>query len=543
MSSSIQSFRNALLTAEQTRAIELRHANLDLMRRAGKAAAEFLIARTTPDSRVVLFAGPGNNGGDALACAAELAQAGYSPMVVLLGDPDKFSEDARRAWRRVVEVQNSSHNLGSAPSPLAGEGWGEGEGDADINRHSPNHPPPHPNPLPPGERGKIVVMRTIPSSINADWIVDGLFGIGLKRPLNGAYVDAVHAVAHARDAGAKILALDVPSGVDADTGALVSNVAVEADHTLTFIARKPGLMTGAALDCVGELHLATLGLELENEVGTVSTFGLDGARACMRPARANAHKGTHGTLTIVGGADGMLGAVLLASRAAMRMGAGKVKVAWLADPHPQVDPLMPEVMMRSANDPADDDADSHAPGVALVIGCGMGTSGAAVRVLKAQLKRVLPMVIDADALNLIAQSADLAALVQRRKASTIITPHPAEAARLLGASTSSVQADRLRAARDLARGYHCVAVLKGAGTVVDDGRSTTINTSGNPLLATSGTGDVLAGMIGALLAQGYAAGDAARIGVALHGAAADALAARGVRRAVAGDVIAEVATL
>jgi hydroxyethylthiazole kinase-like uncharacterized protein yjeF len=483
------------------------------MRRAGKAAAEFLIARTTPDSRVVLFAGPGNNGGDALACAAELAQAGYAPLVVLLGDSNQFGEDAARAWRRVVELQASLPASGSAPSPLAG--W----------------------------RGKIVVIRTVPASVDADWIVDGLFGIGLKRPLDGVYSDAVRAISRARDVGAEVLALDVPSGVDADTGALVGDIGVAADHTLTFIARKPGLMTGTALDYVGELHLATLDLDLVNETGTVSAFGIDAAHARMQPARANAHKGTHGTLSIVGGANGMLGAVLLASRAAMRMGAGKVKVAWLADPYPQVDPLMPEVMMRSASDLVNDDADSRAPGAALVIGCGMGTSGAAVRILKAQLKRELPVVIDADALNLIAQSADLAALVQRRQAATIITPHPAEAARLLGASTSSVQSDRLRAAHDLAVGYRCIAVLKGAGTVVDDGTTTTINTTGNPLLATAGTGDVLAGMIGALLAQGYAASNAARIGVALHGAAADALAARGVRRAVAGDVIAEIATL
>jgi len=490
------------------------------MRRAGKAAANFLIARTTPDSRMVLFAGPGNNGGDALACAAELAAAGYAPEVVLLGDPDELPVDARAAWLRVSEWAPPSSSAfartaGEGACPLsrsAGEGRGEGS--------------------------SITVHRTVPSTLtSADWIVDGLFGIGLKRPLVGVYVDAIRAMAHARDVGASVLALDVPSGIDADTGALVGDVAVEADHTLTFIARKPGLMTGAALDYVGELHLATLNLDLGGGAGTVSAFGIETARARMRPARANAHKGTHGTLTIVGGANGMLGAVLLASRAAMRMGAGKVKVAWLADPHPQVDPLMPEVMMRSASDLATDDC------TALVVGCGMGTSGAAVRVLKAQLKRELPMVIDADALNLIAQSADLAALVQRRKAPTIITPHPAEAARLLGASTSSVQSDRLRAARDLAKGYNCIAVLKGAGTVVDDGTATTINTTGNPLLATAGTGDVLAGMIGALLAQGYAVSDAARIGVAFHGAAADALAARDVKRAVAGDVIAELAKL
>ena len=494
MSSTIQSFRSVLLTATQTRSIEKRFGHLDLMRRAGKAAADFLIARTTRNSGVLLLAGPGNNGGDALACAAELKAAGYDPLVVLLADSEKLPSDAREAYRRAVET---------------------------------------------GVR----VVTAIPAANDAEWIVDGLFGIRLKRPLNGTYVDAVRAISEARSTGANVLALDVPSGVDADTGAIVGDLAVEADHTLTFIARKPGLMTGAALDHVGELHLATLDLELESDSSSVSAFGIDAARARMRPARANAHKGTHGTLTIVGGANGMLGAVLLASRAAMRTGAGKVKVAWLADPHPQVDPLMPEVMMRSASDLTADGADSQVERAALVVGCGMGTSGAAVRVLKAQLQRELPMVIDADALNLIAQSADLAALAQRRKAPTIITPHPAEAARLLGATTSSVQSDRIRAARDLAKGYNCIAVLKGTGTVVVDGTATTINTTGNPLLATAGTGDVLAGMIGALLAQGYAASDAARIGVALHGAAADALAARGVRRAVAGDVIAEIAAL
>ena len=174
---------------------------------------------------------------------------------------------------------------------------------------------------------------------------------------------------------------------------------------------------------------------------------------------------------------------------------------------------------------------------ALVIGCGLGISGAAVRVLKSALKRNVPTVIDADALNLIAESAELATLVQRRTAPTVITPHPAEAARLLGCSTADVQRDRLRAARDLATGYGCIAVLKGAGTVVCDGVTTTVNGTGNPLLATAGTGDVLAGMIGALLAQGHHAPTAARLGVCLHGAAADALRARGVTRAVATDVI------
>jgi ADP-dependent NAD(P)H-hydrate dehydratase / NAD(P)H-hydrate epimerase len=290
-----------------------------------------------------------------------------------------------------------------------------------------------------------------------------------------------------------------------------------------------------------QLRLARIRLCEHTLAGRKASVDADDARALMKPAHANAHKGTHGTLAIIGGANGMLGAVLLASRAGMRMGAGKVKIGWLAEPFPQVDPQMPEVMMRSAAEITTDESIT-----ALVVGCGMSVSGEAVRVLKAQLKRDLPIVLDADALNLIAESAELAKLVQsreKRNAPTIITPHPAEAARLLGASTSSVQSDRIRAARDLAKGYRCIAVLKGAGTVISDGENVSINRTGNPLLATAGTGDVLAGMIGAQLAQGHEAFSAARIGVALHGAAADTLKLRGLNRAIASDIVHEIAVL
>ncbi len=466
------------------------------MRRAGKAAAAFLMMQTTLSSKVALFAGPGNNGGDALACAAELAQAGYAPVVIVLADVTKYADDAARAWKRVEEL---------CPSR-------------------------------PGGAGQITVLREIPRDITADWVVDGLFGIGLKRPLDKGYSDAAHAIAGARGAGAKVLALDVPSGVDADTGALIGNAVVNADHTLTFLALKPGLLTGPALDYVGELHCDHLGVTHSDDSAarTIDHAYINDVR---HHRTANAHKGTNGTCVIIGGATGMLGAALLASRAAMRTGAGKVKVGWLADPAPQVDPLMPEVMMGTAASLLGSECR------AMVMGCGLGVSGAAVRALKVALKREVPLVVDADALNLIAQSADLAKLMQRRTNPTIITPHPAEAARLLGCSTADVQRDRLRATRDLANGYRCIAVVKGAGTVVCDGQNTTINRTGNPLLATAGTGDVLAGMIGALLAQDYDAATAALLGVCMHGAAADALAARGMRHVVASDVIGELANL
>ena len=514
-----------LFTSDQLREIERAHPQLDLMRRAGKAAAEFLVARTTPESRIVLLAGPGNNGGDALACAAELAVAGYRPVVVLLGDPEKFGEDAARAWRRVAELQNWSNESGSAPASLAADGWGEGKGDVKANLASVSQTPPFAQPL--------VVLREVPALISADWVIDGLFGIGLKRPLDGVYGDAVLEIARARANGAQVLSLDVPSGVDADTGATLGDAVVSADFTLTFVANKPGLTTGPALDYVGELHCATLDLPWPAS-GVAHLLDATYLRSAGKNPHANAHKGSNGTCVILGGTNGMLGAVLLAGRAAMRAGAGKVKVGWLAERHPQVDMLMPELMMGSASELVNSDC------YALVVGCGLGVSGPAVRLLASALGRDLPMVIDADALNLIAQSAELATLVQRRKSPTIITPHPAEAARLLGCSTADVQRDRLKAARDLAKGYNCIAVLKGAGTVVCDGQTSTVNGTGNPLLATAGTGDVLAGMIGALLAQGFDAATAARRGVCMHGAAADVLRARGVKRAVASDIIAEL---
>jgi ADP-dependent NAD(P)H-hydrate dehydratase / NAD(P)H-hydrate epimerase len=484
-----------VLSSAQVREIEDHHRDVDMMRRAGRAAFEFIRERTTTAAKIVLLAGPGNNGGDALACAAELAAVGYAPKIVMRGDPKKYGKDASAAYRRVQEL--------------------------DIG---------------------FLSNRTNELGDQCDFVVDGLFGIGLRRPIGLGDSEWCQWVESQRAYGATVLSLDVPSGIDADTGALVGDVAIRATHTLSFIAFKPGLLTGPALDYVGELHVALLGLDTSVVATSINAFNADDARELMRAhdPHANVHKGTNGTLAIIGGANGMLGAAILASRAAMRMGAGKAKVGWMAEPYPQVDPQMPEVMMRSASDLANEDC------TALVVGCGMGVSGNAVRVLKAQLKRNLPLVIDADALNLIAESAELAALVQQRaarNAATILTPHPAEAARLLGASTSSVQSDRIRAARDLAKGYRAIVSLKGAGTVVDDGTSTSINATGNALLATAGTGDVLAGMIGALLAQGYAPFDAARIGVALHGAAADQMKARGVKRAVASDVIDELRSL
>jgi hydroxyethylthiazole kinase-like uncharacterized protein yjeF len=239
---------------------------------------------------------------------------------------------------------------------------------------------------------------------------------------------------------------------------------------------------------------------------------------CLR----DVHKGTFGTLAVIGGADGMLGAPLLAARAGQRLGAGKVYVGFLAHDPPAVDWVAPELMLRTATPALGADID------ALVVGPGFGNEASAALAALRAFERDVPLVVDADALNLAAAQAPLASALADRPAATILTPHPAEAARLLAISTTDVQRDRLAAAQTLAKKFNAHVVVKGAGSVLahPDG-DWDINTSGNPALATGGSGDVLAGMIGALLAQGLDAKTALRYGVCLHGAAADALVANG----------------
>jgi hydroxyethylthiazole kinase-like uncharacterized protein yjeF len=240
-------------------------------------------------------------------------------------------------------------------------------------------------------------------------------------------------------------------------------------------------------------------------------------------SRRNVHKGTYGTLGVVGGSDGMVGASLLAARAALHLGAGKVLVGLAATDPPAVDWQQPELMLRSPSDVLGRTLD------AIVIGPGLGTGETARRLFDDALRLSIPLVIDADALTLIAADAVLSAAVAARSAPTVVTPHPAEAARLAGVKTSDIQANRVEAALTLARRLNAGVVLKGAGSVLAyPGGSWAINGSGNPGLASGGSGDVLAGMLGALLAQGIALGDALPLAVCVHGAAADALVAQGV---------------
>lgn len=244
----------------------------------------------------------------------------------------------------------------------------------------------------------------------------------------------------------------------------------------------------------------------------------------LPPRALDAHKGSFGCVAIVGGDTGMLGAVLLASRAALLCGAGRVYAVFLAEDAPSVDIVHPEIMVRSA-----DSISNLGQLSCIVIGPGLGQSKAAISLLEFCMTQVIPLLIDADALNLISQHTHLTLILQQRQAQTVITPHPAEAARLLKTTVEHVQSYRQQSALNLAEKYKVICVLKGAGTICADfDGNWFINTTGNPGLASGGTGDVLSGIIGSLIVQGLSALEAAKIGVYVHGAAADKLVADGI---------------
>lgn len=496
-----------------------------LMARAGQSAARLLREQLALDTsadpashRVWLIAGPGNNGGDALVVATELHRAGIAVDVCMpievKPDDARWALDAARAAGVPITTE--------APASL------------DDYR----------------------------------WLVDGMFGIGLTRPLEGVFASVARqlsARAKARPRTGGVLALDVPSGLDSDTGTIVGagtaagkgansgsnsgansaasdGAAVCATHTVTFIGAKPGLFTAQGRDLAGAVTLAPLGIDSGQRtalrLNAPELFG-----GFFPPRDFATNKGTFGSLAVIGGDTGMCGAPILASRAALYSGAGKVHVAFLGEGAPPYDPPHAELMLHALDDLPLDKID------ALAIGCGMGHRERATQVMRDVLQLDLPKLFDADALNLIAKDPALAAAVTARGAAgdpCILTPHPLEAARLIGSDARAVQRDRLGAARALAARFASVVVLKGVGTVVaaPDGR-VAINPTGNAALATGGTGDVLGGIIGALLAQHLPRYEAALAGVYLHGLAADTLTAQGQGPAglTAGELAPMVRTL
>lgn len=458
------------------------------MQRAGAAAADWAceLAGNRGDP-VLILAGPGNNGGDAFEVGLLLRARFFDVRLVFSGDPDTLPPDASAARRRFLDAGGS-------------------------------------------------LLSAIPDIGRWALIVDGLFGIGLARAPTGRYAEWINAANWlAERDGCPLLALDCPSGLNADTGHVFSP-AILATHTVTFIAAKPGLFTADGPDQCGEIKVSDLALDAAATaaadarlIGTEAFFS-----SLLRPRRNNTHKGSFGSAGILGGSESMVGAAFLAARAALKLGAGRVYLGMLDPAAPSVDPLLPEIMIRRA------EALLQADLQALACGPGLGMSPEARRLLEQSIKAPIQLVLDADALNLLADDRQLESALRSRPQPAIITPHPAEAARLLGCTVSDVQADRLTAAGELACRYRCHVALKGCGTLIAavDGKKW-LNSTGNPGMATAGMGDVLSGLIVALLAQNWPPEMALLAGVHLHGAAADRLVAKGVGPVglTAGEVI------
>lgn len=457
-----------------------------LMERAGAAASQLALQLLSKRADTVssnapplVVAGPGNNGGDAFVVARLLHQYGLKPVVVFVGQLDQLPVDARlayQAWRQAAPE-----------SPL---------------------------------------YQEIPALAPDAWslLIDGLFGVGLTRPVEGASAVLVEQM---NGFDCSRLALDVPSGLDSETGC-VRGVCVRATHTASFLGLRPGLLSLDGPDYAGKVYQYDLGVGLRPFSG--QTIGGDLFLSQLQPRRCNSHKGSYGSVGILGGASGMLGAALLAGRAALQLGAGRVYVGTLE--RLAVDVQQPELMLHSAQSVLEQAFGSlQEGGLPLVLACGpgLGQSAEAFALLQQAVACATPLVLDADALNLLAKHPVLMKIFQRRSAPSIVTPHPAEAARLLACPLAEVQADRVRAALKLSHQLHALTVLKGCGSVValPDGRWF-INTTGNAGLASAGTGDVLCGMIVALLAQGWPSEQAVLAAVHLHGAAADACVEVGV---------------
>lgn len=453
-----------LFTAADIRTIDRQwadsHPAISLMERAGAATADLagMLGNESGDP-VLVLAGPGNNGGDALSAARLLAARGCRVVAVSGAAPARLPPDAARAWAA----------------------WHESGG---------------------------TLLADIPPSQRYSLVVDGLFGVGLQRDIDGWEARCIE---QANALNCPKLALDVPSGLDADSGRICGCV-LRADHTLTFIGLKPGLLTADGPDCAGELHLDALGVD-PAALSAPSGIALTQPESRHRlPARArNSHKGLFGHVGIIGGGSGMVGACLIAGRAALRQGAGSVTLGPL-DERIVVDYLEPRLMFAAP------ETLPHARLDGLAIGPGLGQGPRARALLEAALAAPCPLVLDADALNLLASDPALANLAARRNRPTLLTPHPGEAARLLDSSSAGIQANRIGAARRLSAQYRAHVALKGAGTVIvhPDGRYA-INTSGGPWLAQAGSGDRLTGMLVALLGQGMAAIDALEAAVWLHG--------------------------
>jgi len=476
-----------LFNSQAIRDIEARvaveHPGKNLMKKAGRATAILAKQLIKKNSHpILMIAGPGNNGGDACATAADLAKEGFQVIVILCADTDKYTENSKKFFEKALSRKVIFKSCDTLKSLLKQE---------------------------------------------FSLIIDGMFGIGLTRPINGINKEVIITInQYAKIRQVPILSIDIPSGLHPDTGTIIATEAeegacIEATCTLTFLGNKPGLYTADGKDYAGQVLISDLDVDATQRPDSNIILNDPTAFTFQLPRRKqNSHKGDFGQVLVIGGAKGMVGASILAGRTALYAGAGKTTLGFLS-PTVSYDPLHPEIMCH-------DLADIKLGSEVIVIGPGLGKTDAARHSLTRMLQSDSRLVIDADALNLISADQELQEYLKIRNAQSILTPHPLEAARLLQQTTKDIQSDRLSSALSLAEQFKCTIILKGTGSIICNQLcDLRINTTGNAGLATGGTGDVLAGLCGALMAQGLTSFDAAQLATWLHGAAADYLSKNG----------------
>ncbi|QTR45336.1 NAD(P)H-hydrate dehydratase [Thiothrix litoralis] len=450
-----------------------------LMSRAGQATVDHLRARWPNTRSVCILCGAGNNGGDGYVIARLALQAGWQVTLISLADVSRLQGAAQQAF----------HDFSAA-----------------------------------GGQVQTFTGEIPPAAV----MVDALLGTGLDRTVEGAYATAIQQL---NQQTVPVVAVDIPSGLHADTGQPYG-CAVEATLTVTYIGLKAGLLTGKARDYCGTLHFAALDVpdSVYAQVPTdMHLLGQHTLREHLPPRRRSAHKGNAGHALLVGGAPGMSGAIRLAGEAALRAGSGLVSIATHPAHAPFLNLLRPELMVHAVDSPA-----TLRPLLARMeaigIGPGMAQTAWSRNLLTLIQNATQPKVLDADALNLLAQN-------RSQRDDWILTPHPGEAARLLACTTADVEQDRIAATRRLQREYGGVIVLKGTGTLVASANGVAFCDAGNPGMASGGMGDALTGIITALLAQGLSLEAAATTGVWVHAHAADRAAASGERGLLASDLI------
>ena len=461
---------------------------MELMERAGLEAFRAIQAKRPEARTLSAVTGSGHNGGDAFIVARLAHQMGFDVRVYPVAPLESLKGDALIAYQRFKEAGGET-------------------------------------------------LAFIPEDFEAtEILVDGLFGTGLKRAIESPYREVIEAINRYRARGDQqtvrerlVVALDLPSGISADTGEVLG-IAVEADLTITFIGLKQGLFTGAAPSFTGEILFDDLKVDPLIRHQTPSSARLLATKISI-PRRAKAtHKGHYGHVLIIGGDQGTLGAARLAAEASARVGAGLVTIATRMQHAGLMAVMRPELMSHGIEDPKEIGALIERATV-IAIGPGLGQSPWAQGLFQHALAGDLPLIIDADALHLLAETP-------HRRDSWVLSPHPGEAGHLLQCTSKEIQQDRFHAINALQARYGGTIVLKGAGTLIkEDTGLTSLCRLGNPGMATGGMGDVLTGVITGLIAQGIALGEAARLGVHLHARAGDLAAHRGERGLLASDLM------